>query len=34
VTGAIVGARSALQIEELVKAAEVSVGHEFEVAGC
>ena len=34
VTGAIVGARSAHQIEELVKAAEISVSHEFEVAGC
>jgi aryl-alcohol dehydrogenase-like predicted oxidoreductase len=34
VTGAIVGARSAVQIEELTKAAEISVSHEFEVAGC
>ncbi len=34
VTGAIVGARSARQIEELSTAAEISVGHEFEVAGC
>jgi aryl-alcohol dehydrogenase-like predicted oxidoreductase len=32
VTGAIVGARSALQIEELATAAEISVSHEFEVA--
>jgi aryl-alcohol dehydrogenase-like predicted oxidoreductase len=33
VTGAIVGARSVLQIEELATAAEISVSQEFEVAG-
>jgi aryl-alcohol dehydrogenase-like predicted oxidoreductase len=33
VTGAIVGARRAEQIDELVKAAEIDVD-ELEVAGC
>ena len=34
VTAAIVGARSVLQIEELVKAADIPVSSELEVAGC
>ena len=34
VTGAIVGARRAEQIDELVKAAEIDLSIELEVAGC